>query len=941
MDDTRNKCRVEELLRLWQELDARGQSIPVEELAAGSPELAPELTRGINAIRSTRTGLSSGLPPDQEHTPTYQPGGLRSAAAPAFDRERTVTVRLVGAQFHARGGLGEVFVACQQELDRPVAVKRIRPDQLQATARMRFLREAAITARLQHPGIVPIHGLGEDEDGPFYTMPFIRGSTLLQAIQDLHADADLRRDPGRRSLAWRKLLQRFIAVCDTMAYAHDQGVVHRDLKPSNIMLGPYGETLVMDWGLAKPYQADAIDPTVEDAPPSPSPSADDMTAAGAVVGTPRYMSPEQASGQPAGPASDLYSLGVILYMILTGASPYREHPPADPLQPVREAIVVPPRARDARIPRPLEAICLKALAARPQDRYASARALGEDLTRWLADEPVLAHREGLSARVARWTRRHRASVQAAALALVIIAVLATTAALVVDRARRGEEDALRRVTLALASEQAARAEAQANLGLAARAVDDYFTKISENALLKRQDAAEVRDLRSLRKELLEVALDYYNRLAGRGASDPALGAERAAAYTRVGRINDEIGSKQAALEAFRQAEAIRADLVARAPVDPIRLRELALCQIDVAAMLDEIGHEEDALREYARSQDVLGPLATAHPGDPDIQTELARAYNGAGIVLRALGRSQDALTAFERGRAPVQRLVAAGSASAEDRRRLATAHSNIALLLDEMGRTEEAVAALGQCRSILLRLLETDTSNGGLQNDLAACDNNLGLVFSHAGRLDDALATLARGRPILEQLVKAHPSVTTYRRDLATNHVNSGNADSGLSRPAEALRDFEQARSILEPMLESDPSDMENRRNLAATLYNIADALRAMSKIAAAREPAEGACKLLEASAERAPFDEFVLACAHDLCADLFDKEGRTTSDGDRAAKSRHLARALDALRRAVAGGYRVFDPNSFPALRGEPGFQDLRRDLAFPEWPFASGPPP
>ncbi len=162
------------------------------------------------------------------------------------------------------------------------------------------------------------------------------------------------------------------------------------------------------------------------------------------------------------------------------------------------------------------------MAARPEERYASARALADDLTRWLADEPVSSHREGLSARLGRSARRHRAGVQAGAAALAVTALFATTAALVVDRARRGERSALIRVIGALDAERAAKAEADVNLTLARQAVDDYFTKISENALLKRQDATEVRDLRTLRRELLEVALDYYTRLIAHRSADPSL-----------------------------------------------------------------------------------------------------------------------------------------------------------------------------------------------------------------------------------------------------------------------------------------------------------------------------------------------------------------------------------------------------------------------------------
>ena len=246
-------------------------------------------------------------------------------------------------RYHARGGLGEVLAAHQEELDRTVALKRIRPDQLDEAARRRFLREAAITAQLQHPGIVPIYGLGQDDDGPFYTMPFIAGQTLHEAIEAFHGDEALQRDPGRRAIGFRGLLQQFIVVCDTMAYAHDQGVIHRDLKPSNIMLGPYGETLVLDWGLARRLGADDFSTDGDRDAPSPSPWADDLTATGDVLGTPQFMSPEQARGEPATPASDIFCLGLILYAILTGRRPYQGRTLGEVLDKVRRCEFRPPR----------------------------------------------------------------------------------------------------------------------------------------------------------------------------------------------------------------------------------------------------------------------------------------------------------------------------------------------------------------------------------------------------------------------------------------------------------------------------------------------------------------------------------------------------------------------------------------------------------------------
>jgi serine/threonine protein kinase len=177
-------------------------------------------------------------------------------------------------------------------------------------SRSRFVLEAEITGGLEHPGIVPVYGLGSYADGrPFYAMRFIKGDSLKDTIERFHASGRTERDPGARTVAFRELLGRFIDVCNAIAYAHSRGVLHRDLKPGNIMLGKYGETLVVDWGLAKRVDRAAA---AEEQPLRPSAtSASTETVAGAALGTPQVMSPEQAAGRLdlLGPASDVYSLG--------------------------------------------------------------------------------------------------------------------------------------------------------------------------------------------------------------------------------------------------------------------------------------------------------------------------------------------------------------------------------------------------------------------------------------------------------------------------------------------------------------------------------------------------------------------------------------------------------------------------------------------------------
>ena len=331
-----------------------------------------------------------------------------SPARPLPASERYQPLRL-----HARGGLGEVHLAEDAELRRQVALKRIRPEQADdPDSRRRFLREAEITARLQHPAIVPVYGLAADRNGrPAYAMRFVEGESLDAAIRGFHESRDF------QSLVFRQLLGHFVAVCQAVAYAHSRGVVHRDLKPANVMLGSFGETYVVDWGVAR-----TLDGSAETAGGVSSGDGDpDRTEIGSVVGTPSYMSPEQAAGRwdLLGPAADVYSLGAVLYCLLTGRPPVMQDSWPDMQERIERGDFPPPRQLDPAVPRPLDAICRKALAVNSAARYTSAVDLAADVERWLADEPVSADREPWRDRARRWVKRHRSLAAGVAAALVV------------------------------------------------------------------------------------------------------------------------------------------------------------------------------------------------------------------------------------------------------------------------------------------------------------------------------------------------------------------------------------------------------------------------------------------------------------------------------------------------------------------------------------------
>ncbi len=453
------------------------------------------------------------------------------------------------SQLHEQGGLGNVWLANDLELDRRVAVKEIKAKYSASDVhRLRFLREVQITSRLEHPGILPVYGLGQLANGaPYFAMQFVKGRNFRQAIVEFHA-TDEGRD-GKQSLEFRRLIRHFLDVCNTLQYAHARGVVHRDIKPENIMIGQYGETFVVDWGLAKTNEPErAADSTADQTLYAGMTTSLD----GLTIGSPAFMSPEQFEGnqERVSPVSDVYNLGATLLSLIANTDNPNKFLQSDGVsRHGAGSVLLSPEFK------PLVSICRKAMAKETSCRYQSVELLSEDVDNFLLERPVSAHRESIGELVTRSSRRYRAVLNTALVAFALLSGIALFAAIWINFARqqavvaRLSESKLRReAESSLLQEADARAEAEKRteqLTDTVRIFADLFSGSDDAGLRIDLDGVTLQD------GLLEL-----DKMADRQHAGPLV---KAFLNVVVARNRKGKGQYNAAIEYYRQAISILRD----------------------------------------------------------------------------------------------------------------------------------------------------------------------------------------------------------------------------------------------------------------------------------------------------------------------------------------------------------------------------------------------
>ncbi|MGP0067207.1 MAG: serine/threonine-protein kinase, partial [Isosphaeraceae bacterium] len=678
---------------------------------------------------------------------------LRTGGGHALPSEGAGTVEGRGRysliRIHAEGGIGQVWLAWDCDLGREVALKKLRPNGTgSSSTRARFVREARVTGQLQHPGIVPVYELCQSDLEPasFYTMRLIKGRTLKEAVNAFHA----RRKAGQsRPLDLRELLGAYLSVCQTIAYAHSRGVIHRDIKGQNVLMGDFGEVVVVDWGLAKIIGEPEAGPNGGEGSAGPTPSellgdgSRGHTIEGEILGTPNYMAPEQAAGriEQIDSKSDVYGLGAILYEILTGEPPFRGEL-YEVLRKVVDEAPVPPRQRNPRVSPAIEAICLKCLAKDPDARYASVSDLAKDVQCFLADEPVSAFREPWTFKFRRWVGRHRTLATASAAALFVATVSLALTSLFLERAN--EREGLER------------SKAEENFQLAREVVDRYFTKISEDPRLK------ALGLEKLRRDLLLEARGFFERLSREKGGEPRVEAERAGNSLRLARITEEMGEPAEAASGSQQARSIFAALTERHP-DRREYREgLATALDSLGGNYAGSGRLDDAKRAFEEAVAVWERLARDDSEAPTYRYRMAVTLDRLGKLLllsnldigageAILGRSLEICTDLVRTHPRVP----------EYRNERAEA-----MLLLGYSRSErdfdQARAMLDESLSIREQLAAEYPEALEYQSDLVDACMFIATSYSNARKLDRVQAIDNRIRRISEGLARKHPDVTLF-----------------------------------------------------------------------------------------------------------------------------------------------------------------------------------
>lgn len=813
-------------------------------------DLRQEL-RSDNGVDGQASGTlvpqASGV---QGEPSTSEMDATKRASATSPCGHSSSAVRYEVIRLHATGGIGQVFVAQGSELKRRVALKELQDQFLDnADIHRRFVREAELTGALEHPGIVPVYGLGQYSDGrPFYAMRFIPGDSLEVAVRQFHGSSN----SDFASLRFRSLLSRFVTVCQTIEYAHSQRVLHCDLKPRNIMLGKYGETLVVDWGAAKSLSEHSRCATAHGPTLVPTRHGKmESTHSGSVIGTPGYMSPEHAAGRvdELGCATDIYSLGGTLYYLLTAenlvATPTLDHDRSrrrltdvDTREQDTQVDILPPRAIAPKTPRSLEAICLKAMALRPGDRYASAAELAADVERYLADEPVSAMSEPFRVRASRWIRRRQTFVGVIVAAVTVASIALGMLSMIVS----DKNETLRTANLQLESARdaavARRKEAEANADVAREQSKLAIHALSVSLFEAQRRLANIGGTAEIRRRMLTDVLQQLGEVSTRFISkhtvdqctmmtlidlaDTIQRFQSSLVNLQFARdVRDERGPPSAVVtaeELCHRALMIGKQLVEADPLDPQRHLDLAKAYVALGDSQLKLGRTQQARKQYQEALRILQNQAKNAPQDVALRCLLSSSIEKTGMTEERLGKTDLALERYRELFALQQGLAADDPTDKQARRDLALAHRRLGDVYLILGPTHLARAEHeASLRTYDLLAQEAGPDDIEAQRLLSISYADMGNVLQTCGRTPNAYVCCQKSHEICGKILAADPSNIPLQRQFAKSLEQLGNLSLASDRRDEALAIQRECLKIRSSLADADPQDVQLQRDLSTS----------------------------------------------------------------------------------------------------------------------------